>query len=146
MSKGIACCFLDPFWNKHWKSSIQQCSRGALDSVLVPGFGRKMLPRMGRHDVLAFRDSRAGCSGSVHAALMMLWAVLGYAEKLGYRAPGSNPCGGAPRYKPPLKKRYRFPREYQRLSAVFRGSPGQHAALGRDRMAADVHGSAQAWD
>lgn len=51
--------------------------------------------------------------------------MLGYAEKLGYRQSGSNPCKGIPRYKQPLRERFLTTREYQRLAAVLRGREGE---------------------
>ena len=45
--------------------------------------------------------------------------MLGYAEKLGYRQKGSNPCRGIPRYKRQLSERYLTPKEFRRLGTVL---------------------------
>lgn len=120
--------YVEEFWRDyapHWKPSTQARSRQAIHALLVPYFGGKTLAGIDRQDVLAFRETRAHRGGSFHTDLAVLSAMLGYAEKLGYRQPGSNPCKGIPRYKRPLKERYLSPREYRRLADILRKRAGE---------------------
>ena len=45
--------------------------------------------------------------------------MLKYAEQLGYRKRGSNPCRGIPRFKRQLPERYLSAAEYRRLGRVL---------------------------
>ena len=58
-------------------------------------------------------------SGAFNRALPVLAVMLIYAEQLGYRRKGSNPCKGVSRYKRKLPDRYLSPAEYRRLARTL---------------------------
>lgn len=52
--------------------------------------------------------------------LWMVADMCGYAERLGLRPRGSNPCKGTPRYKRKPMERFLSPHEYARLATALR--------------------------
>ncbi|HEX7853736.1 MAG TPA: site-specific integrase [Sphingobium sp.] len=111
------------FWShfaQHWKPSTQQSNRAYIRNHLVPTFGEQSLASLTRVNVMAWRDGLARKEGAFNRAIPILSVMLGYAETLGYRPRGSNPCKGISRYRRRLKERYLSAREYQRLGCVLR--------------------------
>lgn len=114
--------YVPEFWRDysgHWKPSTQVRNRQAIDRTLLPWFGRRHIGIITRADVYAWRDSLIDRQGIFNRDLPVLAAMLGYAEKLGYRPKDSNPCKGVPRYKRQLPERFLTGREYRRLWAVL---------------------------
>ncbi|MGF7151958.1 HEPN domain-containing protein [Sphingomonas zeicaulis] len=114
--------FVEEFWTDyapHWKSSTQRSNRYTIEGRLKSIFGAKPVAQITRADVVSWRDSLVERSGVFNRSIPVLSIMLGYAEKLGYRPEGSNPCKGIARYKRPLKERYLTRREFQRLAAVL---------------------------
>ena len=71
-------------------------------------------------DVLRWRDSWANRSGAFNRTIPILSVMMGYAEQLGLRPRGSNPCKGTPRFKRKLIDRFLSAREFNRLAASLR--------------------------
>jgi integrase len=114
--------YTDEFWrdySRHWKSSTQKRNRQAIDRTLIPYFGRRHIGTISQTDILAWKESLRDRQGTFNRDLPVLAAMLGYAEKLGYRAKGSNPCKGISRYKRQLPERYLTAKEYRRLAAAL---------------------------
>ena len=115
--------YAEEFWHDyagHWKASTCARNRQAIDKTLKPAFGLRYIGTLTRAEVLAWRAGMAGREGAFNRELPVLAAMLGYAEKLGYRRKGSNPCIGIPRYKRQLPERYLTAPEYARLGRVLR--------------------------
>jgi integrase len=111
------------FWrdySRHWKPSTQKTSAGAFRRELQPFFGAMNLGEIGNSDIVRWRDGFAGTGeGVFNRAIPVLSVMLNYAELLGYRRKGSNPCRGCPRYKRELPERYLSPLEYRRVARVL---------------------------
>ena len=114
--------YVAEFWRDyapHWKLSTQKSNTSYIRRELVPTFGDLALDTIGRADVLRWRDDLAGRGGAFNRTLPILAVMLGYAEQLGYRRKGSNPCKGMPRHKRTLPERYLSPAEYRRLARAM---------------------------
>ena len=114
--------YVAEFWRDysgHWKGSTQKRNRQAIDVSLVPYFGRRFIGTITRADVLAWKESLRERQGRFNRDLPVMAAMLGYAEQLGYRPKGSNPCRGIPRYKRQLPERYLTAKEFRRLGSVI---------------------------
>ncbi|MGF7151455.1 integrase [Sphingomonas zeicaulis] len=114
--------FAEEFWTDyapHWKPSTRRSNRSRIKRRLKPVFGDKPVAQITRADVVSWRDSMVERSGDFNRSIPVLSVMLGYAEKLGYRPEGSNPCKGMARYKRPLKERCLSRREFRRLAAVL---------------------------
>lgn len=115
------------FWREyagHWKPTTEKGNRGILKTHLLPTFGKQALDEIGRTDVLRWRDDMASKPCTFKNALPVLGVMLTYAEQLGFRRAGSNPCRGVPRYKRGLKERYLTAREFRRLGVVLAEAEG----------------------
>jgi len=109
--------YVAEFWRDyapHWKPSAQKSNLAYTRRELVPTFGDLALDTIVRADVLRWRDDMAERGGAFNRALPVLAVMLGYAEQLGYRRKGSNPCKGMPRHKRTLPERYLSAAEYRR--------------------------------
>jgi integrase len=114
--------YAEAFWSdnaRHWKPKTQTTNKRLIERELKPVFGGLPVDRIRRADVLRWRDSFSERQGVFNRALPVLAAMLKYAELLGHRPRGSNPCRRTPRYKRALKERYLSPGEYRRLGAVL---------------------------
>jgi integrase len=122
--------FVPEFWrdyHRHWKPSTQKASAGAIHRDLVPFFGAMNLAEVAKSDIVRWRDSFAEArQGVFNRAVPVLSVMFKYAELLGYRRKGSNPCRGIPRYKRELPERYLTPAEYYRLARVLDADESDH--------------------
>ncbi|MFM5906306.1 MAG: tyrosine-type recombinase/integrase [Novosphingobium sp.] len=111
------------FWadySRHWKPSTRKGNRARIFKDLTDIFGHLRVDAIRKADVLRWRDSWAGRSGAFNRTIPILSVMMGYAEQLGMRPRGSNPCRGTPRYKRKLVDRFLSAREFNRLAASLR--------------------------
>lgn len=122
--------YFPEFWrdySRHWKPATQKTSAGAFRRDLQPFFGAMNLAEISKSDVIRWRDGFAGTrEGVFNRAVPILSVMFNYAELLGYRRKGSNPCRGMPRYKRELPERYLSPIEYFRLARVLEEDEATH--------------------
>ena len=114
--------YVERFWSDyalHWKPNTQKRSRAAIRRDLVPVFGAMVLSDIARPDIMRWRDDLVRQPGNYNRAVPVLSIILGYAEQLGLRPKGSNPCRGIPRYKVRKHERFLSAREYRRLAAML---------------------------
>ncbi|WP_264424808.1 site-specific integrase [Novosphingobium sp. KCTC 2891] len=111
--------YAEEFWRDcahHWKPSTQRRNRTALDHHILPFFAEHRLNEMDRTDIVRWRDDCANVAeAKFNRALPVLAAMLKYAEQLGYRPKGKNPCRGIERFRRKAMERFLSPGEYARL-------------------------------
>lgn len=106
------------FWTdyaRHWKPSTQARNRSGLDQHILPAFGDRRVDELVKADVLFWRDGYAERTGVFDRVMPILSVMMGYAEQLGLRPRGSNPCKGMPRFKRKPMERFLTPRELRGL-------------------------------
>ena len=111
------------FWadySRHWKPSTRKGNRARIFKDLTGIFGHQRVDAIRKSDVLRWRDSWADRSGAFNRTIPILSVMMGYAEQLGMRPRGSNPCRGTPRYKRKLVDRFLSAREFNRLAGSLR--------------------------
>ena len=109
--------YAERFWTdyaRHWKPSTRQRNRTGLDRDILPAFGDRRVGELVKADILFWRDGFAERTGIFNRTLPILSVMMSYAEKLGLRKHGSNPCKGTPRYKRKRMERFLSPREFAR--------------------------------
>lgn len=118
--------FVAEYWKdvaRYWKPSTQSRNLHAWQNDLEPVFGCMHVIDIKNADVMRWRD---GCAGKAEArfnrTVPVLASLLKYAESLGLRRKGSNPCRGIQRYRRAACERYLSSREYRRLGAALRGA------------------------
>lgn len=111
------------FWNdysRHWKPSTRKGNYGAIFRELVAEFGNLRVDAIRRADILRWRDSCVERGGAFNRTIPVMSVMMGYAEQLGLRPRGSNPCKGTPRYKRKAVERFLSAREFARLAASLK--------------------------
>ena len=112
---------------RHWKASTAHRNAGVLRRELIPAFGSRSVGELQRTDISRWRDSFAGPrEATFNRAVPVLSVMLQYAEQLGYRRKGSNPCRGIARYKRQFPERYLTPEEYRRVGRRLAEVNGDH--------------------
>lgn len=111
------------FWadySRRWKPSTRKGNRARIFKDLTDIFGHLRVDAIRKADVLRWRDSWADRSGAFNRTIPIMSVMMGYAEQLGMRPRGSNPCRGTPRYKRKLVDRFLSAREFNRLAGSLR--------------------------
>ena len=111
------------FWadySRHWKPSTRKGNRARIFKDLTDIFGHLRVDAIRKADVLRWRDGWADRSGAFNRTIPIMSVMMGYAEQLGMRPRGSNPCRGTPRYKRKLVDRFLSAREFNRLAGSLR--------------------------
>ncbi len=114
---------VEVFWAdyaRHWKPSTAASNRRLIDRELVPNFGPVALNEIRPADVLRWRDGLQMRPGVFNRSIPVFASVMKYAEQLGHRAKGSNPCKGMPRFRREPMQRFLSPKEYARLGRILR--------------------------
>ena len=120
--------YAEEFWRdyaRHWKPATQLTSRRYIDKELIPVFGELAVDRIRRADVLRWRDDLVERQPVFNRALPVLSRMMKYAEQLGYRGQGSNPCRNMTCYYRAPKERFLNAAEYRRLASVTAEEEGQ---------------------
>lgn len=114
--------YAERFWADyahHWKPSTRVRNRVGIDRDILPALGGRPVDEISKADVMFWRDGFAERSGAFNRAVPILSVMMTYAEKLGYRRRGSNPCRGTPRYKRRRMERFLTAREYGQLATAL---------------------------
>lgn len=114
--------YAERFWvdyAHHWKPSTRRRNRTGIDRDILPTFGDRRVDAITKTDIAFWRDGFAERTGAFNRTIPILSVMMGYAEKLGYRRRGSNPCRGTPRYKRKRMERFLSAREYGQLATAL---------------------------
>jgi integrase len=98
------------------KPATRKRSHGAIFNELVTTFGSKPVDAVRRTDVLRWRASCGDRQGAFNRTIPVMSVMMSYAEQLGLRPRGSNPCKGTPRYKRQPVEHFLSAREFARLA------------------------------
>lgn len=111
------------FWAdyaRHWKPQTIRRNHGAIFKELVQTFGDLRVDAIRRADIIRWRDSCVERGGAFNRTIPVMSVMMRYAEQLGLRPRGSNPCKGTPRYKRKPIERFLSAGEFSRLAASLR--------------------------
>lgn len=114
--------FAPRFWSdysRHWKPATQKGNRRSIFNELIKEFGHLPVLAIRRADILRWRDGCAQRTGAFNRTIPIMSVMMNYAEQLGLRPRGSNPCKGTPRYKRAKMDRFLSPREFRRLAETL---------------------------
>jgi integrase len=106
-------------YGPHWKPSTLHSNVGYIERELIANFGKLPIDQIGRAHVARWRDSLRERSGAFNRAVPVFAVMLRYAEQLGHRPKGTNPCKGIARYKRQLPERFLSADEYRRLGRTL---------------------------
>lgn len=114
--------YVGAFWAdyaRHWKPSTQKRNLSLVRKELLPAFGDVAVEAFTRAEIVRWRDGLNQRPCTFNRALPVLAVMLAYAEQLGHRRCGSNPCKGMPRFKTKVHERYLTAAEYRRLASTL---------------------------
>lgn len=115
--------YAERFWadySRHWKPSTRKRNESAIFKEILGAFGDRRVDELAKGDILFWRDSFVERPGVFNRTLPVFSVMMGYAERLGLRPRGSNPCKGTPRYKRKPMERFLANHEYARLATALR--------------------------
>jgi integrase len=116
---------------KRKPATIQEYRR-LLDSIILPALGRKRAVEVTRADVVRLHHARRATPIQANRTLALLSTMFTFAERVGERPDGSNPCRHVERFPERPRERFLSPSELARLGealAAWRGSPYAVAAI-----------------
>lgn len=117
------------FWedySRHWKPSTRKGNHLSIFKELVKVFGHQRVDAIRRADILRWRDSCVERGGAFNRTIPIMSVMMSYAEQLGLRPRGSNPCKGTPRYKRRKLDRFLSAREFARLAGSLHEHEESH--------------------
>jgi integrase len=100
--------------------------RRLLENVIIPALGHKRVADVTRQDVAQFHHGRRPTPIEANRTLALLSVLFNFAERLGERPDGSNPCRHVERFPQRRRERFVSADELSRLGdelATYRGSP-----------------------
>jgi len=128
----LAARFLAEHAEAKRKASTAKEYRRLLDHVILPALGKRKAADVIRADVARFHHSRRDTPIEANRALALLSTVFNWAERVGERPDGSNPCRHVERFPQRPRERFLSAGELARLGealAAWPGSPYAGAAI-----------------
>jgi integrase len=114
------------------KASTAREYRRLLDHVVLPAIGKRRIDDVTRRDIAKFHHARRETPVEANRALAVTSTLFNFAERVGYRPDGSNPCRHVEKYQQRHRERFLSADELARLGgalAAYDGSPYAAAAI-----------------
>jgi len=114
------------------KASTAREYRRLLDRVVLPAIGKRTIADVTRRDIAKFHHARRETPIEANRALAVASTLFNFAERIGYRPDGSNPCRHVEKYPQRHHERFLSADELARLGealAAYDGSPYVTAAI-----------------
>jgi integrase len=106
--------------------------RRLLDRIILPALGKKRVVEVSRADVVRLHHAKRATPIQANRVLALLSTMFTFAERLGERPDGSNPCRHVERFREQPRERFLSADEMSRLGkalAAWEGSPYAVAAI-----------------
>jgi integrase len=114
------------------KASTSREYRRLLDHVVLPAIGNRKVADATRRDVAKFHHARRETPTEANRSLAVTSTMFNFAERIGLRTDGSNPCRHVEKYQQRRRERFLSTDELGRLGealAAYDGSPYVTAAI-----------------
>ena len=108
------------------KPSTAKEYRRLVENVILPVLGKRRVADVGRAEITRLHHARRETPTEANRTLALLSTMFNWAERLGERPNGSNPCRHVERFPQRRRERFLSPEELARLGdalAAWRGSP-----------------------
>jgi integrase len=108
------------------KPSTAKEYRRLVENVILPALGKRRVADVGRAEITRLHHARRETPTEANRTLALLSTMFNWAERLGERPNGSNPCRHVERFPQSRRERFLSPEELARLGdalAAWRGSP-----------------------
>jgi integrase len=124
--EALAYRFLTEHAETKRKSSTAKEYRRLVENVILPVLGKRRVADVGRAEITRLHHARRETPTEANRTLALLSTMFNWAERLGERPNGSNPCRHVERFPQSRRERFLSPEELARLGdalAAWRGSP-----------------------
>jgi integrase len=128
----LAARFLSEHVEAKRKPRTAQEYRRLIEKVILPALGSKRVASVTRADVARLHHARQATPTEANRTLAVLSAMFTFAERLGERPDGSNPCRHVERFREHRRERFLSADELGRLGdtlAGYSGSPYHVATI-----------------
>ena len=115
------------------KGSTAAEYRRLIEGSILPAFGSRRIADVSRADVSCWHSERSATPVEANRALACLSTLMNFAERIGERPDGSNPCRHVERFREQRRERFLSADEMARLGQALAGaearSPSAVAAI-----------------
>jgi integrase len=128
----LAAKFLAEHAEAKRKTSTAREYRRLLDHVALPAIGKKRVADVTRQDIARLHHAKRETPTEANRSLACLSTMFNFAERIGWRPDGSNPCRHVEKYPQRRRERFLSADELARLGDVlagYDGSPYYAAAI-----------------
>ena len=115
----LAARYLAEYAEPHKKPRTRVEDARLLKLHILPALGDRKARDLGKPDVARFHAAMRGTPVAANRALALLSAILGWAEKVGERPDGTNPCRHVERFPEKARERLLTPAELARLGEAL---------------------------
>jgi len=116
----LAARFLAEHAEAKRKASTTKEYRRLIENLILPALGKHKVAEVTRADVARFHHSRRGTPIEANRALALLSTLFNWAERVGERPDGSNPCRHVERFPQRPRERFLSADELARLGDALR--------------------------
>jgi integrase len=126
--RSLAARYLIEYAEPHKKPRTRIEDARLLKLHILPALGKRKARDVGKPDVARFHNTLQGSPVAANRALALLSAIMGWAEKVGERQDGTNPCRHVARFPEKARERQLTAAELARLGeALDRAAEGWNA-------------------
>jgi integrase len=126
--EALAARYLIEYAEPHKKPRTRIEDARLLKLHILPALGKRKARDVGKPDVARFHTTLQGSPVAANRALALLSAIMGWAEKVGERQDGTNPCRHVARFPEKARERQLTAAELARLGeALDRAAEGWNA-------------------
>ena len=128
----LAAKFLTEHAEAKRKASTAREYRRLLDHVALPAIGKRRVADVTPQDIARMHHARRATPTEANRAIACLSTMFNFAERIGWRPDGSNPCHHVEKYRQRRRERFLSAEELARLGDVlasYDGSPYYTAAI-----------------
>lgn len=111
----FAARYLAEYAEPHKKPRTVAEDRRQLETRILPALGRMKLGEITKADIARFHHSMRETPVAANRALALISSILGWAERIGERPDGSNPCRHIEKFKEKPRERFLSADEMARL-------------------------------
>ena len=103
-----------------WKPGTMKVNRGYMRAQILPRFSERQIADITREDVVKWFASLRATPVAADRSMPVLSVIMREAERMGFRAEGSNPCLGIRRYRRKGRERFLSDAEIRSLGECLR--------------------------
>lgn len=125
---GFAARYMAEYAERQKKPRTLVEDRRLLAVHILPALGKRKLRDIDKADVARFHSSKHASPVAANRALALLSAIMGWAERIGERPDGTNPCRHVQRFPEKARERFLAADELARIGDALAGAEAKGLA------------------